>query len=184
MFSSILELLIFTAALCERDWLIDVVMGDRYSQTPPPFPRVLCWGSGCCCGCSGHSSLLLHWSEPPPSPLSRPLSSWPAPPVESIQTAGRAVRLNPQTAAERREEQRHRGLHCGTSWRRETTAHMIKHKQLNIFTSYSLLNVPAGALKPNQSVNITAALCTVLTLLKLNWNIFKISITFNKTDKL
>ncbi|KAL6473524.1 hypothetical protein MHYP_G00170850 [Metynnis hypsauchen] len=39
MFSSILELLVFTAALSERDWLIDVVMRDRTAKLLPLFPK-------------------------------------------------------------------------------------------------------------------------------------------------
>ena len=46
MFSSILELLIFTAALCERDWLIDVVMGDDTAKLLPLFLKCFAEGQG------------------------------------------------------------------------------------------------------------------------------------------
>ncbi len=68
-------------------------------RTALPLPSVLCWGSGRYCCCSGLPARSLRWSQPPRWPLTRPVSSSPAPPVESKSWADRAVRLSFQRSA-------------------------------------------------------------------------------------
>jgi len=104
-------------------------------RTALPLPSVLCWGSGRYCGCSGRPARSLRWSQPPRWPLSRPVSSSPAPPVESKSWADRAVRLSFQRSAEKRAAAETLRASLWDQLQETNTTHSQTHRKLKN-TSY------------------------------------------------